>query len=902
MNEPTVKFQFGADFSALETIPEDPRERSQYFQRFKSFLNVSRNKIKAWHRQGAGGREVIQAHAGLIDETIKHVVLAIAGLEAFRKADLSHRFALIAVGGYGRGELNPCSDIDLLFLLNKKLDRQLDSFIQEIISVLWGIGLEIGHSCRTLKECQTLAREDSTVRTSMIETRFLVGAKELYERLWDSVYKNVPQKHAQQYLDTTLRQFFARPASGEGVTSHPEPDIKNGPGGLRDYHVAMWAVAMCFDGTSLAEIDRDDILDAGELQTLKKSVNFLLRVRNELHYLTGKKADVLTRSIQMDLAHHLGYEGNGAVAVERFMREYFLHATHIHTISEAVFHRCLESRPLLQKVITSLQHKKLASGFLVYKSQLRVPDHADDLFETDRALILTAFNLCRDHDLELDAQLKRLIRLNKHRLDAEFIRGMQVKTFLYDLLKAPKSFLLLRQMHEAGVLGQLLPEFEQSLFEVHYDFYHRYTSDEHALRMVRFLEELDTSKDVNLNKLKQVYVSIPDRVVLKLACLLQTFGNRPGDLGNDHAESPLADVARRLQLTPKQQGTLHFLVKHKNMMNELAFHHDIHHPPTIRNLGHLTGQTDRLDLLFLLSYADLKAVAPETWTEWKNILLTELYHRTRNFLVRPESIDEKPKATRNAVYSLLADEFDRATISEHMDAMPEDYFLTESSEDIADHIRLIQSMGGRPFSLKATYHEKGGFYNLVVAGPSDIHLFKNLVGTLTARAMNILGAQIFARNGGLTVLIIQVNAQEVQKLYRDMATVWQEIEDNVCRILDKQTTLGDLLRTRTRFHEKKNSGVGIEPKIQIDNWPEDRFTRVRIEARDHPGMLYKIVFTLAQFGIELHRAKIAVRGGRGIDMFSVSLRGGKILFQPLIQRIKDKIIQDLLVEKLEELS
>ncbi|MGP0565613.1 [protein-PII] uridylyltransferase [Nitrospina sp. P1_D6] len=901
MNEISIQFEFGADFAQLEAIPEDPRQRSAYFQRFKAFLNKSRDKIKAWHRSGAGGREVIQAHCGLIDETIKHVVLAIDGLGPFRDETLADRFALVAVGGYGRGELNPRSDIDLLFLLNKKMDRKLDAFIQEVISVLWGIGLEIGHSCRTLKECQSLARDDSTVRTSMIETRFLIGDRALYGRLWDTVYKNVLKKHAQDYLDTTLRKFFSRPDGGEGVTSHPEPDIKNGPGGLRDYHVAMWAVAMCFDGASLSEMNRDDILDADELQTLKKSVNFLLRVRNELHYLTGKKADVLTRSIQMDLAHHLGYEGGGTVAVERFMRDYFRHATHIHTISEAVFHRCLESRPLIQKVITTFQQKKLGHGFFAYKSQLRVADHADDIFEKDRSLLLTAFTLCRDHKLEPGAHLKRLVRLNKHFLDEDFIRGRQAITFLFDLLRSNQAFPQLRQLHEAGVLGQLLPEFEESLFEVHYDFYHRYTSDEHALRMVRFLEELNTSKETNLEKLKQVYTGLPDRSILKLACLLQTFGNRPEDLDGVDQKSPLTEVAQRLQLTPKQQGTLHFLVKNKNMMNELAFHHDIHHPPTIRELGRLAGQPERLDLLLLMSYADLRAVAPETWTEWKNILLTELYHRTRNYLVRPESIDEKPKATRNAVYSLLADEFDRTVISDHMGTMPEDYFLTESSEDIADHIRLIQGMGERPFSLKATYHEKGGFYNLVVAGPSDIHLFKNLVGTLTAKAMNILGAQIFAGNGGLTILIIQVSARNIQNAYDDMPAVWREVEDNVIRILERKVTLNELLRTRTRFHKRSGENEGIEPKIQIENFPEDRFTRVRIDARDHPGMLYKIVYTLAQFGIELHRAKIATRGGRGIDIFSVSLRGGKILFQPLIQRIKEQIIQSLLVEKLEEL-
>lgn len=900
MNNTTLHFQFGADFSTLDKIPENPRERLEYFKRFRAFLRAGQDKIRAWHRQGAGGREVVQAHSGLIDETIKHVVTALSGLETFRTRNLADRFALVAVGGYGRGELNPHSDIDLLFLLNKKMDPALDGFIQEIISVLWGIGLEIGHSCRTLKECQTLAREDSTVRTSMIETRFLAGARDLYEKLWDSVYKNILKKNAKDYLDKSLKHFFTRPESREGVTSYPEPDIKNGPGGLRDYHVALWSVAMCFDGASLSEIGREDILTAEELQTLNKSVNFLLRVRTELHYRMGKKADVLTRDIQRELAHSLGYGGNGHTGVERFMKDYFRHATHIHTISEAVFHRCLETRPRIHKVISSLQYKKLGHGFCAYKSQLRLLDEADNPFARDRTLLLTAFRMCQNHNLEPDAQLKRLIRLNRHRLDAEFIRGPEVRDFLVTALNAPNSANLFRSMHEAGLLGQILPEFEHSLFEVHYDFYHRYTSDEHALRMVRFLEELDTTRDSSLAKLKEVYAGAGDRAMLKLACLLQTFGNRPDDLNGGPGRNPLSDVAHRLHLTPKQQGTLHFLVKHKNMMNELAFHHDIHHPPVIRDLGHLAGQPDRLDLLFLISYADLKAVAPETWTDWKNILLTELYHRTRNFLLRPQSLDEKPQATRHAVFAQLAGELDRDTIGRHLDSMPEDYFLTASSENITEHIRMLHTMGDQPFVMKVYYRQDGGFFNIMMCGSSDIHLFKNLVGTLTAKAMNILGAQIFARSDGKAVLIIQVEGSGILQRYGNTPEVWEEVKDNLRCILEGTVSLSELLKKRTRVHGRREVG-GIEPKIQIDNRPDDLFTLVRIEARDHPGMLYKIVYTLAQFGIELHRAKIATRGGRGIDMFSVSLRGGKILFQPLIQRIKDQIIQSLLVEKLEEL-
>ena len=342
--------QFGLDFSSVRQVPADAKVRLEYFRKFKQLIQQDHEKIKNWHRAGAGGREVIQALTGLMDEVIRHVVTTLSELEEYQNKNLTDKFALVAVGGYGRGELNPGSDIDLLFLLQKTMDKTLDRFIQDIISILWGIGLEIGQSCRTVKECQLLALDDPTIRTSMIETRFLTGTYPLYQKLWDSVRKNVLKKKSKEFLNEHLKIIFEPSGTREGVTSHPEPDIKNGPGGLRDYHTALWAVAVSFDGVSLQEIQRDDVVTPNELDQLKESVDFLLKIRNELHFQKGKKSDVLEMSIQKELAAQLDYcekEGEGDAA--SFMRDYFMHATRIRHISADIFHRCLEVKPHTSK-------------------------------------------------------------------------------------------------------------------------------------------------------------------------------------------------------------------------------------------------------------------------------------------------------------------------------------------------------------------------------------------------------------------------------------------------------------------------------------------------------------------------------------------------------------------------
>lgn len=902
MNFASDKYQFSIDFSSVKSVPEDPKVRLEYFQRFKALIAAKREQIKAWHRAGAGGREVIQAHTALMDQTIKHVVVSLALLPEHRPNSNLKKFALVAVGGYGRGELNPGSDIDLLFLLRKKMDAALDHFIRDIISVLWGLDMEIGQSCRTIRECRALAQNDPTVKTSMVETRFLLGTHELYRKLWDSVRKNVLKKKAKQFLNTELKEIHLRPGSAEGVTSHPEPDIKDGPGGLRDYHLALWAVAISFNGLSFREIGRDDVINSEELDSLEESVDFLLRVRNELHYLKGKKSDILELSLQAELAGHLGYQDTPERSrQEQFMRNYYQHATTIRHISEALFQRCLGTKPLIKKMLSTFQRKKLGNGFVAHKTTLSLLKEAEASLAEDPALILTALDFCRDHQLIPDAQLKRLIRQHLPRLDADFIRGERARDFLLGILDHPEAERTLRLMHELGVLSHLLPEFSRALFQVHYNFYHRYTSDEHALRMVGFLEKIPSLATRGMESFVAAYENVQDKVILKLACLLHSLGKEPDEPLPEKTWETLAPVCERLQLSLDQKTILHFLIHHLNTLNETAFHQDTHQPSTLKQIAEQVEFPERLDLLLLNSYADLKAMAPDTWTAWKKTLLTELYHRTRSLLVRPESLAEKPQATRQAVYAVLRDEFPREQITDHLDAMPDDYFQTADSKDVAEHIRLIQCLPGQPFVLRITYNESGGVFNLILCCPNNIDVFKNLVGALTAKALNILGAQIFTRGDQTAIITLQVEGAEAIKIHGTGNQLWEDIESNLQKVLAKQETLSSLLKRRTRIQSASRSTAAIIPKISIENNTGNPFTAVRIEAKDHPGMLYKIVHCFAGFGIQIHRAKISNQGGRGVDVFSVSLRGEKLQFQRLIQRLKENIITTLLVDNLEDL-
>ncbi|MBL4664884.1 MAG: nucleotidyltransferase domain-containing protein, partial [Nitrospinaceae bacterium] len=456
----TPDYRLAIDFSNIQEIPQDPRERLPYFNSLKELIQSEKEKIKAWHRSGAGGREVIQSYTSLIDEVIRHVILSMIRLEKYQSAPVLEDFSLVAVGGYGRGELNPLSDIDLLFLLPERPKPLTDMFIQDALSVFWGFGMEIGHSSRTIKECVNLAKEDLTIKTSMIETRFLIGDQIIYGRFTTSINKKVLQKGIKKFLNSKLKEKYTRYGNEEGVVCHPEPDIKNGPGGLRDYHNALWATAVRFGVHSFREIGDTQNISPQEIESLYNSVDFSLRVRNELHYLTEKKTDVLSRDIQKDLATHLGYHASfDGQPVEDFMRDYYLHATNIYNFSENLFEHCLQARQSFMRVLSDLTKKSLGNGFSISGSTLVYDGDPKKDFKKDKSLVLTALEFCRKHPVLPDYQLRRQLRLHKKLISAEHMKGEEIRNFLFSILGDSDSEKTLRLMHETEILEQVLPEF-----------------------------------------------------------------------------------------------------------------------------------------------------------------------------------------------------------------------------------------------------------------------------------------------------------------------------------------------------------------------------------------------------------------------------------------------------------
>ena len=448
-------------------------------------------------------------------------------------------------------------------------------------------------------------------------------------------------------------------------------------------------------------------------------------------------------------------------------------------------------------------------------------------------------------------------------------------------------------MHETDILQQILPEFGLAHCKVNHDFYHHYTADEHSLRVIRFLDELAVTGITNPTDLQALYQDYLRKGILKLSALLQSVRKVPTDEPGEFLKS----LIERLSLEEADAQVLLYLLANPYTMIETALHQDIHQPAVIRKFAKTVANPERLKGLYLLSYAELRAVAPGTLTAWKKILLSELYERTLKHLQDPESLEQQPLATRAGVFKALQRELPVNDIEEHLRQMPEDYLMTASSEEVALHIRLIRSFKDKLFILHHQFHEEGNYHNLTLCCPIGSEAFKKLIGTITAKSLNILGAQIYLKKDGIVIVTLQVEANT--KADAEDLEIWKDIKNSLSQLFEGEISLQKMLKSRIRYAGEQKK-MAMVPRVHVERTAGNRFTVIRVEARDHIGMLYKVSAVFADFGIRIHRAQISTQGDRAIDVFYVSLRNPNFDLNKVIRSFKEHMIQTLLIEKLED--
>ena len=855
-----------------------PERRRLRLEFFRQALAEGYDSLKVRHAEGASGQESVRTHARLMDDVIFSLTRLIAADAAADGLEATP-LVVMALGGYGRGELHPLSDVDLMVVYDGEMSPYVQRMMQELLYSLWDLGLHVGHSLRSLDDCVAMARTDFPSRTSMQEARFLAGERRLFARFQRVLRENVFSRDFGQFLETTLVERDARYRKHGASPYIGEPNVKESAGGLRDMHTAMWLGEAKFGARTLRELADKGLITPREQAAADAALTFLWRVRNELHFFSGHKNDVLTRDLQPRIAKNLGYENDEtSLGVERFMRDYYLHARVIHRVSKRLIARCQETLSRRGSAERRQRQQALADGLVFFDGRLHLADRDPSQLRTDPARLMKVFWHLHRLGCELSLDLERAIEDSLHLVDEAFRRSDGVRELFLDVCRtwgrAAQTF---SEMHELGLLGRYLPEFGALTCLVQYDVYHKFSADQHSLLAVEHLEALAPGQSAESEGAAHVLSEVEKPELLMLGMLLHDIGKAKGH-GHVAKGIPLVrELTARVGLQAADGAAVEFLVAHHLTMSHVAQRRDIDDPKTITDFAAAVGDPSRLRMLYLLTYADMRAVGPGVLTPWQARILHELYARTLASLTGGRVA--RPSRTRLAerLHAAAKGEVDLQAVKAHLAMMTDRYLESTSVQRMAEHLRMLDGLGESPVVTALFHHPDLGSSDLVVVTRDLPGLFALIAGTLAASDVNIISAQIHTRADGIAIDTFQVNDPAGDVI--GSPAHWARTLDALRAVLTGEQTVPALL-ARRRAAGREATGPGGPSKIALDNQLSDTATVIEVKCPDRLGLLYLITKTLAGLGLDIVSARIATEIDQAFDTFYVQDREGRKIEDP----------------------
>lgn len=862
----------------------------------RQHLDAGLDSLRARHAGGASGQESVQAHAGFMDRFL-HQLFALASEDACRDGEGPQPTVLVALGGYGRGELHPSSDIDVMVIYDGEMSPYVQRVTQELLYTLWDLGLQVGHSCRSLPDCLAMARTDFPSRTSMQEARCVAGDRALFRRFQKVLRENLYRKDFVGFLETALgerdqryRKFGASPYIGE-------PNVKESAGGLRDIHTAMWLASAKFGARTLRELADKGLITAREQGSADGALTFLWRVRNELHFLSGHKNDVLSHALQPQIARNLGYaDVDGVLGVETFMREYYLHARVIHRVARRLIARCQETLSRRGSAQRGLRQQALADGLLFFDGRLHAVEPGDRIFGEDPARLMKVFWHAHRLGCELSIDLEWAVEASLDLIDEGFQRSAEARDLLLAICRNwGRVATTLREMHELGVLGRYLPEWGALTCLVQYDAYHKFSADQHSLLAVETLESLAPGQSAESEGIARVLTEVEKPELLILGMLLHDIGKAKGH-GHAAKGIPLIKtLVGRLGLEHADAPALIFLVEHHLLMSHVAQRRDIDDPKTVEQLAAAVRNPQWLRMLYLLTYADMKAVGPGVLTSWRAAILWELYSRTLVRLTGGRLELPSREALASRVLQELGGEGTHEEAGTHLAWMSERYLVTTGAQRMAAHLRLIQRLATEAVATELFHHQDLGFSDLVVVTGDLPGLFSLIAGTLAANGVNILSAQIHTRADRIALDTFQVNDPMGEAITEEPR--WTRTLEDLRAVVRNEQTVEALLARRQAARREAAAAPG-PAKVALDNQLSDTHTVVEVKCPDRVGLLYLITRTLSREELDIGSARIATEIDQAFDAFYVTDRQGRKIEDPdAVDRIR-QALEDALVSPL----
>ncbi|MHC1724609.1 MAG: [protein-PII] uridylyltransferase [Syntrophobacteraceae bacterium] len=801
-------------------------------------------------------------------------------------------WALVAVGGFGRGELSFSSDLDLLFLYKKRLPHFLQELVRELVYGLWDSGFEVGHATGSLSSVRKMVQEDFTILTNYLETSLIAGDEELFRAWKESFLKSFGTQSRRRFLHD-LSEYRGRRLSQFRESPYLlEPHVKDGVGGLRDLHTIRWAGIVFLQDPSLGAMVRKEWLTESEGLWLDQAYDFLWRVRLQLHQLTGRRKDQLLFPEQEKIAERMGcMDGTEGSAVEAFMRLYYRHTSRIRRTTSFFLERVEEARKRFRGF--HLRKRILPGPFLLEGKHLHFME--PDWIKKDPALLMRFFWQAAQSKAHFHHQAGKIIRENLGEFRERERRNPEVlKQFFNILLDPEHSFTVLKVMLETAFLQTFIPEFAGVRYRVQNDVYHVYTVDEHLLRTVLELHAIERGEAEPVLP-QDTTIDPGHRRILYLAALLHDIGKGKG---KNHAAQG-ADMARviaeRMQLDPGETSLLCFLIEHHLMLAETALKRDLMDEKPIAQCAVEIKDRERLLLLYLLTVADSRATGTSAWNAWKASLLRQLFFKVDRLLLRedlePEDMQVKTAGVHGRVMELLPDALEAERVSQWMERLPFRYLLSQSPSAILQHFGMEKELARRSVCLKAEPAE-GEMWQITVVTRDRPGLFALITGALWARGLNILSADIYTREPGVACDILIVDKIPDPLRHEEM---WSRLETDLVRSLDDASYLEQILESRRRPSILQPKSVPRkDDKVIIDEDASDFYTLIEIYTWDRPGVLHSITNALYHLGLTIQLAKISTPGAQVVDIFYVTdLSGEKLMDYDRHQEVREKLLECL---------
>ncbi|MBY5347539.1 [protein-PII] uridylyltransferase [Rhizobium leguminosarum] len=798
-----------------------------------------------------------------------------------------NKFAVTAVGGYGRDTLAPGSDIDLLFLFLPRPAEETHKAVEFMLYVLWDMGFKVGHATRTVEECIALSKSDMTIRTAILEMRYICGLQRLGTELETRFDKEIVTGTGPEFIAAKLAERDERHRKAGDTRYLVEPNVKEGKGGLRDLHTLFWISKYYYHVRDQAELVKLGVLSKHEYRLLEKADDFLWAVRCHMHFLTGKAEERLSFDIQREIAEAFGYHTRpGLSAVERFMKHYFLVAKDVGDLTRilcaALEDQQAKSIPGLTGVISRFTHRnrKIAGSVEFVEDRGRIALADPEVFKRDPVNIIRLFHVADINGLEFHPDALKRVTRSLALIDNALRENDEANRLFMSILTSKRDpALILRRMNEAGVLGRFIPEFGKIVAMMQFNMYHHYTVDEHLIRTVDILSEIDKGSAEDLHPLaNKLMPGIEDREALYVAVLLHDIAKGRQE---DHSIAG-ARVARKLcvrfGLSQKQTEIVVWLIEEHLTMSMVAQTRDLTDRKTITDFADRVQSLDRLKMLLILTICDIRAVGPGVWNGWKGQLLRTLYYETELLLAggfSEVSRKERANAAAEALRAALADwsQKDRNTYTK-LHYQP--YLLSVPLEDQIRHAHFIRQTDKAGQALATTVRTDSfhAITEITVLSPDHPRLLAVIAGACAAAGANIVDAQIFTTSDGRALDTIHVSREftdDADELRR-AATIGRMIED----VLSGRKRLPEVIATRAR-NRKKSKAFVIPPSVNITNSLSNKFTVIEVECLDRPGLLSEITAVLSDLSLDIQSARITTFGEKVIDTFYVTdLVGQKI--------------------------